>query len=98
MVTKMLDFIALGIINKILGGLLASLKIAFIISMIFWFFEGNNLTSFVISEEKKENSILYKPIEAIAPLLLPRVIDEFKKVKENFTPNNQEENSQNNTL
>lgn len=79
--TKIADFTALGLLNKLLGGVLSAFQYAFIISVVFWFFSGTNLTGYVISEEKKESSFLYTPIAAIAPWILPQAIEKFKEFK-----------------
>ncbi|MEZ4874427.1 MAG: CvpA family protein [Flavobacteriaceae bacterium] len=79
--TKIADFAALGLLNKLLGGVFSALQYAFILSVVFLFFNSSNLTGYVISEEKKEGSMLYAPIASIAPFVLPTFIEEFKKLK-----------------
>ncbi|MBX2827900.1 MAG: CvpA family protein [Flavobacteriaceae bacterium] len=76
--TKIADFAALGLLNKLLGGVFALLQYAFILSVVFMFFNNSNLTGYVISEEKKENSVLFTPVAALAPLVLPKVLAHFK--------------------
>ncbi|MEL6811092.1 MAG: CvpA family protein [Bacteroidota bacterium] len=76
--TKIADFAALGLLNKLLGGVFATLQYAFIISVIFMFFNSNNVTGYVISEEKKNDSILYGPVASLAPLVIPKVMAQFK--------------------
>lgn len=73
--TKIADFAALGLINKFLGGVFNTIKIAFIISVLFFFFGDSNITGFVISEEKKAGSKLYEPVAQMAPMILPTIID-----------------------
>ena len=79
--TKIIDFAALGLLNKLLGGIFGALKYAFILSLIFWFFGSSNLSGYIISEEKKEGSILYPYIVGIAPSVLPSIMEEFKKLE-----------------
>lgn len=76
--TKIADFAALGLLNKLLGGVFAVLQYAFIISVFFMFFDSSNVTGYVISEEKKENSVLYGPVAALAPLVIPEFMARFK--------------------
>lgn len=76
--TKIADFAALGLLNKLLGGVFGTLQYAFIISVLFLFFSSSNITGYVISEEKKSESILYGPVASLAPLVIPKVIDRFK--------------------
>jgi len=73
--TKIADFAALGLINKFLGGVFNTIKIAFVISVLFFFFGDSNITGFVISEEKKADSLLYEPVARLAPMVLPAIID-----------------------
>lgn len=75
--TKVADFTALGLLNKLLGGLFSAIQYAFIISVIFMFFRSSNVTGFVVSEEKKENSKLYQPIASLAPMVIPKVKEFF---------------------
>jgi membrane protein required for colicin V production len=80
--TKIADFAALGIINKLLGGLFNSLKIAFIVSVVFMFINAStNVSGFLIPEEKKKTSLLYEPVAAIGPLVLPNIIEEVDKLQ-----------------
>tara|TARA_B100000795_G_scaffold112494_1_gene83354 strand:- start:77529 stop:78077 length:549 start_codon:yes stop_codon:yes gene_type:complete len=82
--TKIADFAALGLINKLLGGLFNCLKIAFIISVIFMFVNAStNISGLLIPEEKKETSLLYETVAAIGPLVLPNIIDEVDRLQNN---------------
>jgi len=77
--TKIADFAALGLINKILGGLFCVIQYTFITSIVFMFINASSsISGYFISEERKEKSILYKPIESIAPLIVPHIIKNVK--------------------
>ena len=78
--TKIADFAFLGLFNKILGGIFNVLFSAFIVSVIFMFFNQWNTTQYVISNEKKENSNLYAPVAALAPLVLPDLVEDLKNI------------------
>lgn len=91
--TKIADFAALGLVNKLLGGIFNVLKFVFIISVIFMFINAStSISGLLISEEKKSESILYPPIASIAPLVLPSLlaeVDQFRSTEEeeeNTTP------------
>lgn len=73
--TKMADFAFLGVFNKILGGVFNALISAFIVSVLFMFFNYWNPTDYVIPEEKKDNSYLYYPVASLAPMVLPHLIE-----------------------
>jgi len=80
--TKIADFAALGIVNKLLGGAFSALKLAFIVSVVFMFTNAySGVSGYVISEEKKENSILYGPVAAFAPFVLPHILEEVDNLK-----------------
>ncbi|MBV1888208.1 MAG: CvpA family protein [Urechidicola sp.] len=67
--TKIADFAALGILNKILGGAFGALKYGLILSIIFIVFDKLNKNIPFVSEEKTEDSLLFTPVRDLAPLL-----------------------------
>lgn len=77
MLTKMANFAALGLINKIFGGVFALLKSVVILSVIFVFFARINSTIPFVGKETLENSILYEPVKNIVPSIFPSIIKEF---------------------
>jgi len=79
--TKLANFAALGIINKILGGIFGALKIGLILSVIFIFFGKINDTIPFVKKETLETSILYRPIKQIVSTFFPALIKEQKQVK-----------------
>src|SRR5690606_29426927 len=78
--TKMIDFAMLGIVNKLLGSLFGFLKTAFILSVIFMFFNTVDQTISFLGEETKEESVLYTPISSIAPFILPTLLQEIDEM------------------
>ncbi|MCB2197380.1 MAG: CvpA family protein [Bacteroidetes bacterium] len=79
---KLIDAIALGIINRLLGVLFSVLKIAFIVSIILVLInKADNKYNF-IPDETKEKSLLYKPLSNFAPMIFPYL--NFDKLKESF--------------
>lgn len=78
--TKIADFAFLGVFNKLLGGVFNVIISAFIISVIFMFFNEWNATDYVISEEKKNNSYLFEPVASIAPMILPNLVEEVENI------------------
>lgn len=87
--TKMVQMMALGIVNRIFGGILGMFKMAFLASVFFMIFGRFGL--FTPSEETQDTSVLYKPVRAIAPLLLPTIIEEVKEGDFFETPLEEEE-------
>ena len=78
LLTKIADFAALGLLNKILGGVFGLLKIGLILSIILLVFSKLNNTVPFISEDQQRNSVLYEPVKNLAPILFP----DFVKVAE----------------
>lgn len=77
--TKIADVAALGMLNKLLGGVFGVLKIALILSVIFTFFgRVNNMVPF-IKQETLDESLLYGPVKEIAPALFPSIIEGNKE-------------------
>lgn len=78
MLTKMADLAALGLVNKMFGGVFALLKSVVILSVIFVFFSRINTTIPFVGEETLEESILYEPVKDIVPSIFPSIVEEFE--------------------
>ncbi|HKJ49794.1 MAG TPA: CvpA family protein [Christiangramia sp.] len=89
--TKVATFAALGIVNKLLGGVFGLIKSAFVASVIIMFFKSTNERIEIVQDQTLEESILYGPVESIAPILLPSII---KQVKERDLLKNEEQEDQ----
>ncbi len=74
--TKLADFAALGILNKLLGGVFGALKIGLILSIILIVFNRLNSTLPLVEEHEIKSSILYNPVKSIAPFIFPSIIKE----------------------
>lgn len=70
--TKVADFAMMGLFNKLLGGVFSVLKYAFLVSVIFMFVNASENYS-ILTAEKRDSSILYNPIAALAPAVLPTI-------------------------
>jgi membrane protein required for colicin V production len=82
--TKMADFAALGLINKLLGAFFGMLKIAVILSVLLIVFEKMNKNIPFTKEADKADSELYKPVKAIIPLIFPNLIVNGKPIGEDL--------------
>ncbi|MEG1616818.1 MAG: CvpA family protein [Bacteroidales bacterium] len=71
--TKTVELIALGGINKLLGGIFAGLKYILLFSILFNVVSviGNKIA--VPGEEARKESKLYTPIESIVPAIFPYI-------------------------
>jgi len=71
LLTRMASFVALGVVNKILGGVFGLAKVALILSVVFLFFHGMNDKISYVDKETLDKSILYLPIKSIVPTIFP---------------------------
>ncbi|WP_431157268.1 CvpA family protein [Winogradskyella poriferorum] len=72
--TKLADFAALGLLNKLLGGAFGALKIGLILSILLIVFNKLNKTLPFIEKEDLEESVLYEPVKSLAPMIFPNLI------------------------
>lgn len=87
--TKLADFASLGILNKLLGAVFGVLKIGLILSVILIVFDSMNHTIPFVSEDELEESVLYKPVKSLAPMLFPSILNK-KKESDAETPQDAE--------
>lgn len=73
-ITKIADFAQLGILNKVAGGIFGALKYAVILGAFLVFFDRLPKDFRIISDETKENSILYQPVRDIGSLVFGIVL------------------------
>ncbi len=71
LIQKLVEGMTLGAFNKIAGALFGALKFALVMSVIIFVLNAIEKSYPVISFKTKEESLLYKPIGKIAPLLIP---------------------------
>ncbi|MDG5490875.1 CvpA family protein [Psychroserpens sp. SPM9] len=76
--TKLADFAALGILNKLLGGVFGALKIGLILSVLLIVFDTMNNSIPFADEEDLEDSILYQPVKGLAPMIFPSILNKGK--------------------
>ena len=80
MINKLVDAIALGIVNRLLGVLFSVVKIAFVVSIILVLINKVDNKYNFIPDDTKDNSLLYKPLSNFAPMIFPYL--NFEKIKE----------------
>ena len=69
--TGLADMAALGIFNKILGGMFGLAKHILVLSVFIYFFNQLDTRHHFISTDKKAESRLYYPVMKVAPALFP---------------------------
>ncbi|MFI1744594.1 CvpA family protein [Thalassobellus sediminis] len=72
---KLANFAALGIINKLLGGVFGALKIGLILSVVLIVFSRMNNTIPFVDDKSLEESILYKPVKPLMPMIFPNILN-----------------------
>jgi len=77
LIQRLVEGIALGIFNKIGGAIFGVLKYAMIMSVIIFMMDAIEKSYPMISFKTKKESLLYKPLATVAPLLIP-VLNENK--------------------
>lgn len=83
--TKLADFAALGILNKLLGGVFGALKIGLILSILLIVFDNMNKTIPFANQDDLEDSVLYRPVKGIAPMLFPSLLNKGKDEEKTTT-------------
>jgi len=71
MLQKVIKMVALGLINKIAGAAFAVLKFTLIISVVLTLVNNVNSEIGFIEPEMESSSLLYKPVSALAPTIIP---------------------------
>ena len=79
--TKLADFAALGLLNKLLGALFGGTKIALIISVLLLILSTLNQTIPFVSSDEIERSLLYSPVKSIAPMILPDLMSAATEIE-----------------
>lgn len=80
--TTVVKTAGLGIVNRLGGVALRLIEGALIASFVFMLFARIDPKEKLFTAEQKQASVLYKPISAVAPLLIPMLQKYYDKVKE----------------
>ena len=80
LLTKALEVIHLGWLNRIMGAILGALKYLLFASIVIVLIEYVDQDNSLIDKTKKENSVLYYPMQKVAELFLPTA----KKVTQQY--------------
>jgi membrane protein required for colicin V production len=71
LIQRGVEGMALGPVNKIGGALFGILKFALVMSVVIFVIEAIEKSYPLVSFQTKKESVLYKPVGMIAPLLIP---------------------------
>ena len=73
MLTKALEIVHLGIVNRLLGALLGALKYALIVSLAISLLEYIDSKDELINRTVKQSSLLYYPVGELSGLFIPAI-------------------------
>lgn len=82
--TKLADFAALGLLNKLLGAIFGVLKTAVILSVIFIIFDSFNKNLPFTDKKDLEKSTLYNPIKSLVSDVFPLVLEKKSEIEEDY--------------
>ena len=88
LIEKLIQAIALGFVNRLLGIVFGVAKVAFIISIILVLVNKADDKYNFIPDDKTEESLLYEPLSDFAPLIFPYL--NFEDIKEDLQKKEEE--------
>jgi membrane protein required for colicin V production len=80
LITKIIKTVQLSFINKLAGAAFGMVKMGFIASVILMFINTASGEFDLVPKEIKENSLIYHHIEPIAPIFLPKILEEADRM------------------
>ncbi len=80
-IQKMLEMASLGCLNRISGAIFGAFKGLLLVSALIYVIEIAGQGGLLIKPEKKEASVLYKPIAQLVPSLVPQVKKGLERLK-----------------
>lgn len=78
--TKIVDFAMLGLLNRVAGGVFGMLKVAVILGAFFIFFHNSVFKFGILKEETLESSVLYEPVKEIGAFVFSKVLRQDKSM------------------
>ena len=78
-IQRIVKMVALGLVNRIFGGVFGILKFTILLAGLLYVLNAIDQRYAFIDEKLKEESLLYKPISKIIPLIYPRIEKEIKE-------------------
>lgn len=81
MLTKLVQFSGLGLLNRAGGAVVGALKVALIMSVLLHFVERYQITKWIVNEEKQAQSILWKPLLKFSAIAYPMLGDWYAEAQ-----------------
>ena len=79
--TKIVKMIMLGWANRLLGVVFALVKTVLILSVLIFYFNKIDSQETIFPKEKRDNSLLFRPVEKVAPAVMPSLMGLWENVK-----------------
>jgi membrane protein required for colicin V production len=80
LLTKVINTIQLSFINKLAGAAFGLVKMGFLVSVAFMFINTAGGEFVFVKKELLDKSIIYQYLEPIAPVFLPKIIEEAGRI------------------
>ncbi|HLW41892.1 MAG TPA: CvpA family protein [Flavobacterium sp.] len=71
LMTKIVETLALGFVNKLAGALFEGLKMVLIVSVFLNLFQKINHNNLIVSEEQLNESVFYQPLQEVSKKVFP---------------------------
>ena len=78
-ITKFLKMIMLGWLNRSLGVIFALAKTVLILSVLIFYFNKIDQEETIFSSEKRNESLLFRPTEKVAPMVMPTLMQLWER-------------------
>lgn len=79
LLTKLVEAIALGVFNRLLGAVLGGLKMALIVGALILLAEKISLSQGILKKKTVENSGLYKPVRAFGNFVFSGIMKHYEE-------------------
>jgi membrane protein required for colicin V production len=79
LITKFIKMIMLTWLNRLLGIVFALAKTILILSVLMFYFNKIDREETIFPTEKRDDSLLFRPIEKIAPMVMPTLMQLWEK-------------------
>ena len=81
-ITNFIKMMMLGWLNRTIGVIFALGKTVLLLSVLIFYFNKIDPEETMFSKEKRDKSLLFRPIESIAPIVMPILTEKFEQLNE----------------
>ena len=78
-ITNFLKMIMLGWLNRLLGITFALAKTVLVLSVLIFYFNKIDHEETILPSEKRDESLLFRPIEKVAPMVMPTLMQLWER-------------------